>query len=311
MDIAFDIFAFLDDYEIPYKTSGKNVSRGWIEISCPFCDDPSTHLGINLDSKLFHCWICSSKGGPAKLIRALTKCSWEQAKNTVEKYVDWSQVDFTDSDLAPKKLKLPIEFNPITPNTIPELVKNYLQDRNFDPEELTRRFNLYYPGPIGTYKLRLIIPITYRNRLVNFCGRDVTGKASSRWHNCPNTDAEIPLNSLLYGIEEILEGESVILVEGIFDQWRLGYGAVATFGTKVTSEQALLLQRKKPSKIFLVGDSDVTQEMYENIARKLWFSEVEAIYLNSDGDPADLSPTEAQYLMRQLLNDFDTEKKAI
>jgi len=304
MDVAFNILSFLDDYEIPYKTSGKNVSRGWVEISCPFCDDPSTHLGINLDSKLFHCWICSSKGGPAKLIRALTKCTWEQAKNTVEKYTDWSLVELLDSDLAPKKLKLPPEFTPITPNTIPKLVSNYLLDRNFSPEELVRRFNLFYPGPIGDYKLRLIIPVTYRNRIVNFCGRDVTGKTSTRYNNCPNDKAEIPLNSLLYGIEEILDNEPIVLVEGIFDQWRLGYGSVATFGTKVTSEQAAILQSKKPSKIFVLLDPGTPDLTYERIASKLWFSEVEAIYLSSKGDPADLTPFEAQNLMRELRNDF-------
>jgi len=308
VDIAFDVLNFLDDYEIFYQSSGKNVSRGWVELNCPFCDDPSTHLGINLDSKLYHCWICGAKGGPVKLVKAITKCTWEQAKNTVKKYTDWSLVEILDEDLAPKKLKFPAEFTLLTPNTIPQLVSEYLKGRNFVPEELVRRFSLYYPGPLGVYKLRLIIPVLVKNRIVNFVGRDVTGKTTTRYRNCPNEDAEILLNSLLYGIEEIPDGEPIVLVEGIFDKWRLGYGSVATFGTNVTSEQALILQNKRPSKIFLFGDPDVSQEKYEKIASKLWFADVESISLDFDGDPADLPPDEARYVMRELLNGFDTQE---
>ena len=56
----FDIIAYLENRNIPYKSCGKNVSEGWIGIHCPFpfCSDPSTHLGINLSSKAVNCWIC-------------------------------------------------------------------------------------------------------------------------------------------------------------------------------------------------------------------------------------------------------------
>lgn len=307
-NIAFDVLKFLDDFDISYQSSGKNVSRGWVELSCPFCDDPSTHLGVNLDSSLFHCWICSAKGGPTKLVRALLKCNWEQAKATVKKFTDWSLVELFDEDLIPKKLKLPSEFTLLTPNTIPQLVSEYLTQRNFNPEELIRKYQLYYPGPLGTYKLRLVVPILRRNRIVNFVCRDVTGKTTTRYRNCPNEEAEVLLNSLLYGIEEVPDGEPIVLVEGIFDKWRLGYGAVATFGTNVTSEQALILQKKRPSKIFLFGDPDVTQKKYEKIASKLWFAEVESIGIDFEGDPADLPPSEARYIMKELLNDLDSQK---
>ena len=299
MEIAFDILTFLDDCEIPYKTSGRNVSRGWVEITCPFCDDPSTHLGINLDSKLFHCWICGSKGGPKKLIKYLLNCNWGQAEKLIKQFTDWTLTELIGIDDRPKKLKLPAEFNLLTPNTIPTIVSDYLLNRNFNPDTIIRRYNLYYPGPLGKYKLRLIIPILVKNRIVNFVGRDITGK-TNRYRNCPNDDAEIPLNSLLYGIEEVPEGESIILVEGLFDKWRLGYRAVAMFGPSISSEQTLLIKNKKPGKVFILLDPDMPDTQYEKIASKLWFTDVEAIQLDFKGDPADLSPDKAKDLMGEL-----------
>ena len=57
----FDVISFLEEYNIDYTTSGKNVTSGWVEINCPFCgDDPSYHMGVNLSSGLYHCWICGA-----------------------------------------------------------------------------------------------------------------------------------------------------------------------------------------------------------------------------------------------------------
>ena len=58
----FDIINYLENREIDYHKAGeKNVGKGWININCPFCDDPSWHLGINLKSKFFNCYICEQK----------------------------------------------------------------------------------------------------------------------------------------------------------------------------------------------------------------------------------------------------------
>ena len=62
---------YLDDLGVDYISEGKNVSSGWIEINCPFCgQDPSKHLGINLETGLFHSWCCNETGNLVKLDRA-------------------------------------------------------------------------------------------------------------------------------------------------------------------------------------------------------------------------------------------------
>ncbi|KKK72386.1 hypothetical protein LCGC14_2904360, partial [marine sediment metagenome] len=79
---TFDPILYFENRNISYSTEGKNVTEGWCNIECPFpfCDDPSNHMGINLESKLFSCWACGEKGGMDRLIQELEGCSWPESQ---------------------------------------------------------------------------------------------------------------------------------------------------------------------------------------------------------------------------------------
>ena len=52
-----NIVEILKAYNIPYALTGKNVSKGYIGLNCPFCDDDDNfHLGINPEKNFFACW---------------------------------------------------------------------------------------------------------------------------------------------------------------------------------------------------------------------------------------------------------------
>ena len=78
---------YLDSKDIPYIETGKNVSAGWVNISCPFCEEVSTHLGISPTGG-FNCWVCGESGNIVKLIRRLEieTCSWKKAVSIVEQF---------------------------------------------------------------------------------------------------------------------------------------------------------------------------------------------------------------------------------
>ena len=59
LNSTFDVYEYLDDRGLVYSEEGDNVSEGWVNITCPFCGDDKNHMGINLRSKYFHCWICN------------------------------------------------------------------------------------------------------------------------------------------------------------------------------------------------------------------------------------------------------------
>jgi len=62
-----DIIELLEEHDIQFWRTGKNVSRGWVGLQCPFCDDDSNHLGIHKKSLRCRCWKC----GGHKLINTL------------------------------------------------------------------------------------------------------------------------------------------------------------------------------------------------------------------------------------------------
>jgi len=78
--MKFDIKKYLEYKDIPYKTGGENVTRGWIEITCilPKCSDHKEHLGINLKSLFYKCWLCGGKGHATHLISLIENCSEDQ-----------------------------------------------------------------------------------------------------------------------------------------------------------------------------------------------------------------------------------------
>ena len=141
----FDTIKYFESKEIEYKTSGKNVTRGWIEINCPFCgNDPSWHCGIS-PQKLFNCYICGEKGDITKLVKQIENCSWRDAKIIVEQFSE----DITESlqGILPKKELLSI---PSLSNSEPyKIHRTYLSSRNFNPDYLTRKYKLRFCYNIG------------------------------------------------------------------------------------------------------------------------------------------------------------------
>jgi DNA primase len=100
-----------------------------------------------------------------------------------------------------------------------------------------------------------------------------------------------------------VEGTKVILVEGITDVWRLGPGAIATFGIAFTKEQIKLL--KQFEEVFIWFDSDRNaQRQADRIAQYISALGKEAEIINVGGyeDPASVPQKEAKKLVRQILS---------
>lgn len=289
--VGFDIRDFLSEHDIRYTTAGKNVSSGWIEIHCPFdyCSDPSYHLGINIESGNFHCWICGAKGSFVSLVKKLLDCTFTDAKQEVEKYENSSQVTHerinqhtaTTVDIN----ELLSKYSPI----LPTQYREYLINRNFDPDYLQQTYGIREGGIAGYFAYRLIIPIFSHGFLQNLTSRTIDKYQVPKYLHLPNSQGFKPIKQLLYNIDKINIGGKVIICEGVFDVWRIGDEAIATFGTEVTSEQIFILSKKKLSKVRIVFDSDAIKKA-NKLANQLsiFIPNIEIIELE-DGDPASIS----------------------
>ena len=99
-----DIRAYFDDIGIDWIDRGKNVSKGAVEINCPFCGlDPSKHLGVWGDYKYggFHCWVCGEKGSLLKLVMKIEGVGFEKAKKILDSF---RKGDFVDDEIEKEKV---------------------------------------------------------------------------------------------------------------------------------------------------------------------------------------------------------------
>lgn len=301
----FDFKHFCEDYNIMMTTEGKHSRSGWIQISCPFCVGGKNkgHLGYNERDSYFNCWKCGYHF-PDAVIKELLNCPDGECKRIIDEYKTMRPRGRTTPPLSTSKqsnpsrlLKLPLGCTFLT-----EQHKRYLVGRNFNPNKLAKSWNLKGTGPVGDYKFRIIAPIYFNRRLVSYVGRDITGKSDLRYMACDKEKEIIHAKRILYGYDEArARGNSIIVVEGITDVWRLGGGAVATFGITFTPEQVNLMLKFR--RVFVAFDSADPQA--ERQGQKL-ANAVSAfntgVYMVDTGtdDPAKLSQEDADTLMKEL-----------
>jgi hypothetical protein len=300
----FDVRRFYEDYDIEYlegDESHKHCRPGWVQAECPRCTgNPGYHLGFSEDSGMFVCWRCGYMP-LIEAIRRFTGKSWPQAKAIARQYGGGKTYRRYKKTAKEKDIdcKLPKE----TLDYMPKRHRRYLENRNFDPDRLMDIWDIQATGKFGPYANRIIAPVYYRNILMSFQGRDVTGESELPYKACTMDNEKRHHKHCLYGMDLAIS-ESVLVVEGITDVWRMGIGAVATFGIKYTEAQVLLLYHHF-RRIYVMFDE--TEKQAQDMAKQLVHQlctmgrKCEHIQLDINHDPGDLSDKDAQYVMRELL----------
>lgn len=299
-----DIQSILEDLNIPYTSRGKNVSQGWLGTQCPFpgCDDHSNHCGLNLDSPVVSCFACGKTGNYLSYLAAKLN-SWPKALEIIKKH--------TPREL--KKQQIHIKENRVTHVELPEEAtktptkyqKQYIERRGYNLKELETLYDFYYCGPIGNWKNRIILPIYYNNRLVTFSSIDIADNSKLRYKHLSEEKSIYHCKELLYGMDQIINYDVVLVVEGFFDKARIGQNCVATMGTVVTEHQLQLLTKFK--KVILVFDGDAAgRENSKRIADNLSvFTEVNVIFLPFNSDPDSLEYSDIKELQKLVKTGFN------
>jgi DNA primase len=287
----FDILTYLQNRNIPYQTSGDNVSSGWVGINCVFCIDHSDHLGINLHSKAFSCLKCGEKGSAAKLIQAIDGVNLAIALKTMKQFGGGEYA------AREKHFQSKVQLPPGSSKKFSDIHMAFLEKRRFTPDVI-EKYGLYATGPIsGRFKHRIIIPVYMNKRMLCYVGRDITGESDLPYRNSHESVSIKDVKQCLYNMDNVPR-KSVVIVEGIFDAWRIGNGAVATFGTRYTHEQLLLLRGMH--RAFVLFDADAIP-LAHKLAHDLSaiVKCVEVLEL-STGDPDEMSDDDVSLLRREL-----------
>lgn len=298
-----DIIRFFEDYGIEYATEGyKQCREGWANIDCPFCvGNPGPHLGYELNEDYFVCWRCGWKATPT-VIAKLLKISYDDAKLIEAKYSGRTIA----KDKSVVKSKVGMLSYKIIGEECTKAHITYLKKRKYNAEQLINDFELRGTGPLSimdglNFSRRIVIPIIWEGQEVSFVSRDITGRHSLRYIVCPEERELVKHKHILYGHPDTFKRESCILVEGVFDVFRFGIGAVATLGIKYTKDQVRLISSLFKN-VFVMYDSDPQAIISaKNLSAELNFRGIHSHSIEIENDPGDMEQYQADKFKLELL----------
>lgn len=287
-----DIRRFLDDYNIEYWTSGKNVAEGFTNVQCPFCDDKSNHFGFTEDGTIGMCWRCG-KHNVYETLSLLTN----QSKRDVYKLSNRYSVIVGEEKERVEYHNTMIE---VPGNKLSKQHRKYLESRNFDADYLERKYDLRGTLAYSDYPYMIITPVYFNNRIVTFQGRDYTNKQGIKYKMCEPKKEIIPIKNILYNLDNCNK-KSVIVVEGIYDVLRVGDDCCSTFGISYKKQQVRLLAKKFDTIYIMFDGEPQAQEKALNLGRELMLMGKNAINLIlPKGDPAEMNDRDVKKLKKEL-----------
>ena len=271
-----------------------------VEANCPFCHlrtphtrpDTKYHLGVSLKPGFLvaHCFRCDWSGSLIGLICEYSGMAYRDAHKLVYedrlnfKSSHGSGVVAPDTNNSPMPVDLPGHL--LSRRSVLDFVAyKYLKNRDVS-DNIIRRFDLHFAST-GDYAQRIVVPIKRGGQLVGFQARTIR-KEEPKYRYPPGFSAA----KHLFNIDEARRHKWTIIVEGVFDAWRVGKRAVALFGKHMSSTQKLtLVETWREAVVMLDGDAQVSAV---KIARELETQgmRVSVATLPPNRDPASLAPVE-------------------
>lgn len=297
-----DIIALYKNHNVPFITTGnKHCLPGWVQTNCCFCMGPRNyHLGFNMINEYFNCWRCGWHPLDAVIATILKQTIYE-ARNTIQEYRTGKP---TVPASAPIEIKRPTKIE-VPGGTLMKPHLDYLKKRGFDNESiewLVSTYKLKGTGPVGPDSFRIVAPIYFDGNLVSYQGRDYTEKSPLKYKACPKSLEIRDHKDCLYAMD-LVKGDTVVIVEGIVDAWKLGPGAVATFGSAFTWAQVrLLVERWNRHVILFDPDADIEIHKLATAISGLCKTTTVAI-LKGWKDPGELTLEKGEEIMKKIMDE--------
>jgi hypothetical protein len=278
----FEFVPILERYGVRFIERGKQVTRGNIGVRCPFCaDDPSFHMGINVETGMWHCWRDESHKGtrPERLLVALLRISWQEAHAlvmdsgavlSIDELQNRAAALFTAPEKRPNLLKpmeLERDFKAIREEGYRSAFFEYLvEDRGYPREDVPRLVKRYHlmSSMSGRFRFRIIMPFLFHQKVVGWTARTIReGGQAGKYLSEPDSTA---VKQQVYNYDSAAKGGRVLLVvEGPMDAqrvdfygWKAGVRSVSLLGTSATPEQLGLLMdlSYRFDEVFICLDAD-------------------------------------------------------
>jgi len=285
----------LEQLHIPTAPSGHHHTRqGWIQIDCPFCarDSHKWHMGYSIEGNFTNCWRCGSHS-VFETIQA-----YDASR---EAYILIQQLKKIKPTKKPTKAIGKFQ-KPLNLQRRPCLAhKKYLKKRGFDYKEIQALWKIQYVGIGSSLRWRIWMPIYYQAQIVSWTSRSIGERTPGpRYISAKPTQESLQHQTLLYG--EDYCRHAIVIVEGPCDVWNIGPGAVATFGTNMSSEQVLKMTAYPVRAVCFDPEPEAQKKARELRDRlSVYPGETMWIELPEGKDPGNLNRKEVNKIRKAVL----------
>ena len=274
-------------------------------VCCPACEDRYHRLYVS------HMWNTLDQYGQKKF-RGLVNCFNEHCdlsflENELRVYVSLRKQLVIKSNNKPQsfsEVKLPGLCVPLSslPKNHKALV--YIEKRKFDPLQLEKDWSVCYcesaprdnegriPGTsiyAGLVQDRLVIPIFWQGQMVGWQARELHDEGNIKYYTMPGLNKQY----LLFNGDRAKQYRFGVIVEGVFDAFRVGARAVALLGKTMSLHQQTLVHTFwQFGALAIMLDPDAVEDM-EHLSQIMKPSSFRwgtfSVLLPYDCDPADMA----------------------
>ncbi len=264
----------LDRHGINVRPTGKASE---FIINCPICT--KLKLYINIEKRLWVCYVCADGGHMLKLFKLLGIDFHEEFKADYDSLRKKAEATFAQRTGAEAPVEdpvhqLPVEYRPLIPDQpmqyVAKSIYEYLLRRGMTPEQIVA-WRVGYAAE-GKYSGCVIIPVYDKDgAVISFQGRRVLG-------NGPKNMNPMGGGGFLFNTEFAAGRPGLVVVEGPFDAISIharlaptmGISSVALLRHSISEEQAAYLARVIRPKIVWVGlDPDVEENYMHKVGGAL------------------------------------------
>jgi hypothetical protein len=250
-------------------------------------------MGYNLRSGALSCWKCGTRG-QVETLSALTGLDPEECRKIL--------AGGRDGPRRPRAEPKPRgKYTPPTPlEDLGPVHRNYLKGRGFDPDELARLWGLKATTLCHRSPWSVVAPIHLGGTPVSWVSRRCSDRDKGARHNGASPEEESIARKTLLFAEDHCE-HAIVVVEGVFDVFRIGPGAVATFGTSYSRSQIYRMSRY-PVRVVCFDNEQEAQKRATVLAKTLESLPGKTYNISLDAkDPGCAHESEIKELRKQFL----------
>lgn len=278
------------EYLITYKFGDDYVTSGdEMLYHCPFCPEfgkrnNDRKLYVNKRTGKYHCFRCDTVGNFNRRINNLSFDVFKESGNAIDEILNFVNSKSQEEQIHNVYFRIPDKLLVDYPDTIPY---KYMVHRGFTPE-MMKKYNIRAFGD-QQFSNRIVIP----NRVINnnwtdfYTCRAILDSMYPRYLNSKLSNK----SEIVFNIDNIKFGESVIINEGCINSIIAGDNSVAILGKYASNNQILQIVAKEPRIIYISLDNDAKKnslKLADIFHQKLPSCEIRLVDLSDGKDAADL-----------------------